>query len=229
MVYPVKKTGGCKWCEVGECWGCKQSGKSKGKESGKSKGKGKNKSQGGGEDMLTAMLTAVLGGKGKGGDWGGNSWAKGAGQLPAKSGKKNKKQQQQEENPLRNGTRASDAKSKLSTGVMILKGSSTLKTDIVYTTEEEGGEVTTTVSITCLDDQLELKGSPVVGTTKANKKEAEQNAAEAALAKLQDAIDAKEPERLAKKEAKEEERKAMWASILEEKKRKAAEEKENKK
>merc|ERR1711865_430178 len=107
----------------------------------------------------------------------------------------------------------------------MLKGSATTKADIVYVTEVEGDVVTATVTISCLDNELVSKGSPVTGTSKTNKKEAEQNAATNALARLQDAIDAKEPERQAKKEAKAQTLKDNWAVILEEKKRQAAEEK----
>jgi len=165
--------------------------------------------------LATMLLTAIMGGKG-----GGNSWGTGAGQkigtgankskIAQPPNKKNNNKQnpagENRKSPPAKGTVPSDPKSLLNNGVMIIKGSPPAKGDIVYTVEEAGGEVTATVSITCLDEQHEVKGSPVTGNSKANKKEAEQNAAEAATAKLQDAIDAKEPERLAKRKDKEDKR-----------------------
>lgn len=58
--------GGCKWCAMGECWGCKESGKGGGKGFGKSfgKGGGKGKLKGSGYSREMGVKRTV--GKGSG-------------------------------------------------------------------------------------------------------------------------------------------------------------------
>eukprot|EP00929_Paragymnodinium_shiwhaense_P108626 TRINITY_DN7493_c0_g2_i1.p1 TRINITY_DN7493_c0_g2~~TRINITY_DN7493_c0_g2_i1.p1 ORF type:complete len:154 (+),score=66.23 TRINITY_DN7493_c0_g2_i1:97-558(+) len=56
-------TKGCKWCELGECWGCPAKVTGKG---GKGKGGGKSSGKGAGKDLLFSMFKMFMGG-GKGG------------------------------------------------------------------------------------------------------------------------------------------------------------------
>lgn len=100
-----------------------------------------------------------------------------------------------------------DGKSKLNIGITILIGRSLTKGEIEYTEEEKDNSVEGTVTINCLDGEPQVFiGEPAEGLTNAAKKEAQNNAAEVALAAFKDDIDIAIPVYEAKKAAAAEER-----------------------
>jgi len=73
----------------------------------------------------------------------------------------------------------------------------------VFTVQDIGGSAFgATCTINCSDPPRSFKGKQVAGTSKENRKQAEQSAAEAAFEGFQDDIDVAMPAHLAKKEAK---------------------------
>jgi len=96
------------------------------------------------------------------------------------------------------GTFVTDAKSRLNTGITILAERPLTKADTAYVTEENDGSYATTLTFHCFDGQTPF----FTGEPATTKKQAEQNAAEAAMTGFQAQIDAKMPEHEAKKEAR---------------------------
>merc|ERR1711957_63759 len=99
---------------------------------------------------------------------------------------------------------ATDPKSMVNTGFMILCGRSLTKAELEYkvTIDEQRGSVAATLTLKCIEGMPVYEGKPVLGITKENKKKAEQNAAEAAYRAYKTEIDQKMPEHQAKKAAK---------------------------
>jgi len=114
------------------------------------------------------------------------------------------------------GSGGKDPKSMLNMGVTIMVGRSILKGEVDYVVEEKGNGCQAKCTINC--DEIEgapkvFTGKRVNGLSKTDKKQAEQNAAEKALAEYQVQIDALMPEHEAKKVAREEERQAKMAEM----------------
>lgn len=112
---------------------------------------------------------------------------------------------------------AGDAKNLLIHGVMILLGRSLKKGDIEFTVTELDGHQVATCTLACLDGQA-FESSPVEGTSKEAKKEAQFLAAQGALEALQPQIDeelplheARKAEKKAAQEAKRAEKEALAA------------------
>jgi len=102
------------------------------------------------------------------------------------------------------GSINSDAKSRLNNGLMVLAGRTLSKDDIEYTVKEVNGSSVATLTLRCLEDgaQSVFKGKPSSGSSKESKKQAQCNAATAALKVYQEQIDEKMPEHEANKEQK---------------------------
>merc|ERR1712224_709363 len=107
------------------------------------------------------------------------------------------------------GTLPTDPKSRLNTGLTILKGTPLTKADTSYTAEEADGSYTATLTVHCFDSPASFTGL-AAGTRKL----AEQYAAEAALAGFQLQIDAAMPEHEAKKAARLAEHQAKLAAKM---------------
>jgi len=104
------------------------------------------------------------------------------------------------------------------------------KESVVYTTTEEGGVTTGTVTINCLGGAPKTyTGEPQAGTGKADKKKAESNAAEAALTAMQVQISEAEVKHKAAKAEKEAIAKEKWKVLLAAKQEEKKLEKEAKK
>lgn len=114
------------------------------------------------------------------------------------------------------GSGGKDPKSLLNMGVTIMVGRSILKGEVDYIVEEKGSFCQAKCTVNC--DEIEgapkvFTGKRVNGMSKTDKKQAEQNAAEAALAEFQEQIDVLMPEHEAKKVAREEERRVKMAEM----------------
>jgi len=97
------------------------------------------------------------------------------------------------------GTEPTDPKSRLNTGLTILKGVPLTKADTSYTSEEGDGSYVATLTVHCFEGQTHSFRGLAAG----NRKEAEQYAAEATLSAFQSQIDAKMPEHEALKASRE--------------------------
>jgi len=120
---------------------------------------------------------------------------------------------------------ASDPKSLLNSGVMILVDRSITKADMQYDIIESNGSSVATLTLHCFPDKKPVfKGKPVPGVTKDSKKQAEQNAAEAAWRAYKRQVEDKLPAHMARKEARLEEKKAEFhAKIIAKKEAEASE------
>merc|ERR1712129_626555 len=96
-----------------------------------------------------------------------------------------------------------DAKSRLNNGLMVLAGRTLTKADLEYTVKEVNGSSVATLTLQLDGAASVFKGKPSPGSSKESKKQAEQNAATAALKVYQDQIDEKMPEHVAMKEQKQ--------------------------
>jgi len=119
-------------------------------------------------------------------------------------------QQAREPRVNNGGSGGTDPKSMLNAGLRILIGRPLVKDDLEYTMQENMGTVQATLSIKCVEDSQTITGTKVQGTSKADRKQAEYNAAEQALQNYQNDIDALMPEHEAKKAAKEAKQEEMF-------------------
>lgn len=95
-----------------------------------------------------------------------------------------------------------DSKCRLNEGLMIVLGRSLLKGDVEYTTDEQGGSMIASVTLSCLDPIQTFSGEGVPSSDPDCKRKSHKNAAEAALEILGEMIEAKRPEHEAMKAAK---------------------------
>jgi len=110
-------------------------------------------------------------------------------------------------------TPSSDAKSRLNSGFAILAARPLTKADFEYAVAEVNGSSVATLTLNCVEEGSTsvFEGEPAPGTSPQSKKQAEQNAAAAALQQYQDQIDAKMPEHKANQEQRKAEKEAKNA------------------
>lgn len=108
---------------------------------------------------------------------------------------------------------ATDPKSVLNNALMMLAERGMVKDDIVYTVTEVNDSVVASLKINCLEGKNPVfKGKAVPGTSKESKKQAQYNAAAAALKAFKAEIEEKTPEWEVRKAARKEEHEAKQAA-----------------
>lgn len=117
-----------------------------------------------------------------------------------------------------------DGKTRLNHSMMLLMQSAVTKETLQYTTTKSNGTTTATLVITGLGAKKEFTGE-ASGESKQSRKEAELNAAEAALEELEEQIAAAQAVAAERKKEKEAKKKSEWDVLLAKKKEEKAAEK----